>query len=71
VTNVPGANGATSLTWSDDGRSLLFVRDDALWLLPSLDGRAERIAGPLYPPKNWPQYFAQVSWATQFSWASR
>jgi dipeptidyl aminopeptidase/acylaminoacyl peptidase len=68
---LPQAHGATAITWSADGRSLLYVRNDALWLLPSLTGKPVRIAAPLYPFHDWPQYFAQVAWATQFAWTSR
>jgi WD40 repeat protein len=64
------ARGATAITWSRDGRGLLYVRDDALWLLPSLTGKPVRIAAPLFAGR-WPQYFAQVDWSAQFAWSSR
>lgn len=66
---LPAANGGTAFVWSPDGKGLLFVKNDALWLLPRLDGQAVRIAGPIYPAGRWPQYYAQVDWAHQFSWA--
>jgi WD40-like Beta Propeller Repeat len=69
VQALPGAHGATAITWSRNGRSLLYVRNDALWLLPTLDGRPVRIAAPLFPFHNWPQYYAQIAWAHQFAWA--
>lgn len=64
------ARGATAITWSSDGGSLLYVRQNALWLLPELTGRPERIATPLFQPGNWPQYYAQIAWADQFAWRS-
>jgi len=67
---VPAAHGATAVTWSHDGKSLLYVRDDALWLLPTLAGRPVRIAAPLFRSRTWPQYYAQVAWAAQFAWRS-
>jgi TolB protein len=71
VRELPAARGATSLTWSGNGESLLYVRDNALWLLPALRGRPTRIAMPLFAAKKWPQYFAQIAWSAQFAWSSR
>jgi dipeptidyl aminopeptidase/acylaminoacyl peptidase len=70
VSPLAAAHGATAITWSRDGRSLLYVRGNALWLLPTLTGKPTQIAEPLFPPSNWPQYFGQVGWSTQFAWAS-
>ena len=67
---LSAAHGATAITWSRDGRSLLYVRNDALWLLPAIGGRPVRIAAPLFPFHNWPQYYAQIAWASQFAWTS-
>ncbi len=64
------ARGATAITWSRDGRSLLYVRNDALWMLPTLNSRPVRIGSPLFVSHNWPQYYAQIAWASQFAWAS-
>lgn len=64
------ARGATALAWSRDSRSLLYIRNDALWLLPSLTATPIRIATPLFPAHNWPQYYAQIAWAAQFAWTS-
>lgn len=69
--SVPAAHGATAVTVSRDGKSLLYVRDDALWLLPSLNGTAARIATPLFPAHNWPQYYAQIAWSDQFAWSAK
>lgn len=69
--SVPAADGATAINWSANGRSLLYVRGDALWLLPTLGSKPVRIATPLYPPHNWPQYFAEIAWASRFAWSSR
>lgn len=65
---LPPAHGATAITWSGDGRSLLYIRNDALWFLPSLTGTPVRIAAPLFPSHNWPQYYAQIAWSAQFAW---
>jgi dipeptidyl aminopeptidase/acylaminoacyl peptidase len=70
VRQLTVAHGATAITWSRDGKSLLYVRDDALWLLSSLGGTPTRVAAPLFSPGRWPQYYAQVPWAQQFAWSS-
>lgn len=70
VRSLPAADGATAVNWSRNGRSLLYVGDDALWLLPTLAGRPIRIATPLYPPHDWPQYFAEIAWSGQFAWSA-
>ena len=67
---LPAAHGATAITWARNGRSLLYVRDDALWLLPTLDSKPVRIASPLFVSHRWPGYYAQIAWASQFAWTS-
>jgi WD40-like Beta Propeller Repeat len=62
------AHGGTAIRWSRNGGSLLYIRNDALWLLPSLTGRPVRIAAPLFPFENWPQYYAQIAWSARFAW---
>ena len=66
----PDSTGAAAPAWSSDGRSLLFVKDDALWLLPSLDAKPVRVAGPLFAPGVWPNSNGQVPWSAQFAWHS-
>jgi dipeptidyl aminopeptidase/acylaminoacyl peptidase len=69
--SIPAAQGATAVTVSRDGHDLLYVRDDALWLLPKLSGQPIRIAAPLFPLHNWPQYYAQVAWSAQYAWSAK
>jgi WD40-like Beta Propeller Repeat len=69
--SLRAADGATAINWAPNGRSLLYVRDDAVWLLPNLAGKPVWIATPLYPPNKWPQYYAEIDWAGQFAWTSR
>jgi hypothetical protein len=66
---VPGGRGAAVPLWSTDGRGLLFVREDGLWLLPRLGGTAVEIARPLFRG-TWPNYFGQMTWPAQFAWWS-
>lgn len=69
--SVPEARGATAVNWSANDHSLLYVRNDALWLLPTLTSKPVRIATPLFPPDNWPQYYAEIPWSAQFAWSPR
>jgi hypothetical protein len=39
-------------------------------LLPRLGGRPVRVAGPLFWPNHWPNYYGQVDWTDQFAWHS-
>lgn len=60
--------GVAAPQWSHDGRSILFVRDNALWLIHANSHRpARRIAGPLFAG-HWPNYYGYVSWSDQFAW---
>jgi len=70
ATEIAGTRGAASPVWSSDGRSLLYIAGDSVWLIPKLGVTPERIAGPLYPPNDWPRYYGQVEWTGQFAWSS-
>jgi hypothetical protein len=70
ATAVAGTRGAAAPVWSSNGRSLLYVAGDALWLIPKVGAKPEKIAGPLYPPNAWPSYYGQVGWSNLFAWAS-
>ena len=67
---VASAKGASVPSWSPDGRSLLYVAGDGLWLLPTLAATPVEIATPLFPPHHWPAYYGQVAWTAQFAWWS-
>jgi dipeptidyl aminopeptidase/acylaminoacyl peptidase len=67
---VPGTGGAASPAWSADGRSLLYVSNDALWLLPTTSGRPIRIVAPLFRRDDWNSFFGEIDWADQFAWQS-
>ena len=68
---VKGAAGASAPVWSADAKSLMYVADDSLWLLPVLSKKAVRIESPLFQPGAWPSYYGQVNWSGQFAWSSR
>jgi hypothetical protein len=67
-TRIAGATGASAPVWSSNGRSIMFVAGDSLWLLPTLASRPVRIAGPLFEPGVWPTYYGEVDWPGQFAW---
>jgi hypothetical protein len=70
ATEVAGTQGAAAPVWSDDSGSVLYVAGDALWLVPKIGARPEKIAGPLYPPNAWPSYYGEIGWSSQFAWTS-
>lgn len=55
--------------WSNDGKTLLYVADDGLWLVPADGGHSPtEIVAPLFAPGAWPSYYGEVNWIDQFSW---
>lgn len=69
---VSGGQGAASAVWSADGKALMYVKDDALWLVHAPGTRQAskpvQIVSPLFAP-SWPSYYGQVAWAGQFAWS--
>jgi len=69
-TKIADTAGAAAPAWSADGRSVLYVADDALWLLPTASGKPVRIASPLFTANVWPSFYGEVDWTGQFAWSS-
>jgi dipeptidyl aminopeptidase/acylaminoacyl peptidase len=67
---VTAARGATAPVWSADGKSLLYVADDGIWLLPTPASAPVEIATPLFARSSWPSYYGQIAWPSQFAWWS-
>jgi hypothetical protein len=65
---VPHSAGASAPRWSSDGRDLLYVAGNGLWLLRPGAG-PERIAAPFYPAHDWPAYYGQIDWIGQYAWS--
>jgi len=57
--------------WSADGRHLLFLRDNALWLLSTASGAPVRIVGPFPQAPDLFGYYGHVAWSSLFAWSRR
>jgi hypothetical protein len=71
TSTLPAGTGAVVPVWSPNGKDLLLVKDDAIWLWTGLKGKPVEIASPLYPAQSWSSFYGQVDWSGQFSWWSR
>ena len=73
---LPGTEGASAPQWSADGKSILYVSRDSLWLLNLQSGSSARIAGPLFggasfaAAYNANNFYHQVPFTQQFGWSS-
>jgi hypothetical protein len=75
TSRIDAVDGASVPTWSADGRDLLYVSGDGLWLAPVDRGSPVEIAHPLFPPSGLYKsftndYYGQIPWTAQFSWWS-
>jgi hypothetical protein len=81
TTNVAALHGASVPTWSRNGKDLLYVSNDSLWMWPVNGAHPVEIAGPLFSEQAWHDanaldggqylsYYHQVDWIGQFSWWS-
>jgi hypothetical protein len=71
-------SGASVPTWSRNGRSILYVSGNGLWLADGRTGRTVEIEHPLYRESAWRKvgstdlsFYGQIPWTQQFSWFSR
>jgi hypothetical protein len=76
-TEIAGIDGVSVPTWSSDGKSLLYVAGDALWLAPAAGGKPTELAAPLFAPAklvhpglDLNSYYGQIDWNGQFAWRS-
>jgi hypothetical protein len=69
-------SGVSVPTWSRNGRDLLYVSGDGLWLAPASGGKPVEIERPLFPESTWKtlpfslSFNGQIDWTGQFSWSS-
>jgi hypothetical protein len=69
--DVASTKGAVVPLWSQDGKSLLYVANNGLWLWKDLKGTPVEIAGPLFSAIRWPPryYGGPIDWTDQFAWS--
>jgi dipeptidyl aminopeptidase/acylaminoacyl peptidase len=70
IRTVTAARGATVPIWSPNSKTVLFVGEDGIWLLPHLRAKPVEIARPLFNGR-WPNYYGQMAWPAQFAWWPR
>jgi hypothetical protein len=69
---VPHTLGASAPQWSPSGYSLLYVANDALYLVRKAGDMPIRIAGPLLPTNQWTStYYGGIDWRFMFAWTAR
>lgn len=78
-TEIANVSGVSVPTWSRDGKSLLYVAGDALWLASVAGGKPTEVAAPLYSSSQWLgnptseqsiAFYGQIPWTGQFAWSS-
>jgi WD40 repeat protein len=72
---IAAIDSASVPTWSANGRNLLYVSNDGLWLASLNRNAPVEIAQPLFAPKNLytsitNDYYGEIPWTGQFSWWS-
>lgn len=63
-------SGVHHPVWSGDGSHLLFVRDEALWLLDVAALRVTRLVGSPAEPARLFRYYGHVAWSGNLAWYS-
>jgi hypothetical protein len=66
---VAQTQGAAAPIWSANSQSLLYVDDDALYLIAHVGSAPVEVAGPLFAPNSWTAYYGQIAWTRQFAWS--
>ena len=67
---VPHSLGATAPQFSPGNDGFVYVANDALYLVRTPRSTSVRIAGPLFPTKEWTStYYGMIDWRFMFAWA--
>lgn len=62
-------HGVYAPQWSRDGRYLLYVRDNAVWLIDAAGRTAVRVVSPLIPSTAAPaDYYGHIAWSSVLAW---
>ncbi len=67
---LAGGQAACDPSYSADGKTVVFVLDDAIWRLPANGGQAQRIAGPLFGLAGPDSSYGLVRWADLIAWST-
>ena len=71
---IAATNGAMDPVWSTNSESLLFVKNDTLFLLRTPISTPQKIAGPLFAQSLWGAngypYYGEIDWSAEFSWSA-
>jgi dipeptidyl aminopeptidase/acylaminoacyl peptidase len=68
--------GVAAPTWSADDQDILYVRDNALWLIPLFTPSGYLSTAPALPvvsrlfAGDWPNFYGYTAWQSQFAWYS-
>ncbi len=65
---LPAGTGVYGPQWSGDGRHLLFIRDNALWLIATRGGPPVKIVGPFPGTPDLFGFYGAPSWPITFAW---
>jgi hypothetical protein len=66
--------GVAAPTWSANSQDILYIRDNALWLIPMFTADGYPSAAPALPvvsrlfAGNWPNLNGYTAWQSQFAW---
>ena len=67
---VPHSLGATAPQFSPGNDGFVYVANDALYSVRTPRSTSVRIAGPLFPTKEWTStYYGMIDWRFMFAWA--
>lgn len=66
---VAHTQGADTPVWSASSKSLLYVDDNALYLIARHGSTPVEVAGPLFAPGVWQGYFGAIAWRSEFAWS--
>jgi TolB protein len=56
--------------WVGDGHHLLYIKDNAIWLVSTQGGAATRIVGPFPGTPDLFGFYGQPSWPIRYAWAA-
>jgi TolB protein len=55
--------------WVGDGHHILYIKNNALWLISTQGGAATKIVGPFPGAVDLFGFYGRVAWPTRYAWA--